>query len=154
MKNFNFIPIVGVLCLLIVLSVFQIGGCNENNTDKDKFPQPEVRKSQNGILRTNIEVALATNQVQDPSTGEIKTINTPTYEGGLTGPTLRVKPGDTMLIDMINNLPPNPPQILRRTVWELFLMTPLPRIYILTGLPLTPVAFPITCLERWSREVR
>ena len=101
---------VGVLCLLIVLSVFQIGGCNENNTDKDKFPQPEVRKSQNGILRTSIEVALATNQVQDPSTGEIKTINTPTYEGGLTGPTLRVKPGDTMLIDIINNLPPNPPQ--------------------------------------------
>ena len=57
MKNFNFIPIVGVLCLLIVLSVFQISGCNENNTDKDKFPQPEVRKSQNGILRTNIEVS-------------------------------------------------------------------------------------------------
>lgn len=110
MKGGNFISVLGVLCLLAVFIIFQIGGCSENNSDNNDFPQPEARQSQNGALRTTIDIAIATNQVQDPSTGEIRTIHSPTYEGALTGPTLRVKPGDTIFIDMINNLPLNPPQ--------------------------------------------
>jgi len=60
------------------------------------------------VLKTTLEALIATNSLENTETGEIDTVQTPTYEGTLIGPTLRVKPGDTIEFNLINNLPPNP----------------------------------------------
>ncbi|MFC4502649.1 MULTISPECIES: multicopper oxidase family protein [Streptomyces] len=68
------------------------------------FPQPEKRASlpDTGRLRTRLTVAF-TEQVL-PGVGKVLTR---TYEGTIPGPTLRVRPGDTMEITHVNALPPN-----------------------------------------------
>jgi FtsP/CotA-like multicopper oxidase with cupredoxin domain len=78
--------------------------------DGPAFPQPEVRRSAKGILRTTLHARLAVNRVQDPTTGDTRAIETPTYEGTIPGPTLRVKPGDMLDLQLVNALPPNPPE--------------------------------------------
>ena len=72
------------------------------------FPQPETRRSRFGRLHTKLEVMFADNLVQDYNTREYRKILTPTYEGKLIGPTLQVKPGDTIFITQPNKLPENP----------------------------------------------
>jgi FtsP/CotA-like multicopper oxidase with cupredoxin domain len=74
-----------------------------------EFPQPEVRQSQHRILETTLHARIADNQMTDQSTGETRTIHTATFEGTIPGPTLVVRPGDTLSINLVNDLPPNPP---------------------------------------------
>lgn len=64
--------------------------------------EPALRKSQNGVLTTSLTVAMATVPVGDIS------VTTRSYEGSLPGPTLRVRPGDTLNIKLLNTLPENP----------------------------------------------
>ena len=96
-----------IFAIVVIIAFSNISGCSNNNNG-DGFPQPEERRSQNGILKTIIETLISPNTVENIDTGEIDTVQTPTFEGGLIGPTLRVKPGDTIEFDLINNLPPNP----------------------------------------------
>jgi FtsP/CotA-like multicopper oxidase with cupredoxin domain len=66
------------------------------------FCEPRVRRSIDGVLDTTLEARFALNCI-----GGTK-VWTRTFEGTIPGPTLRVKPGDTMRIRLINNLPPVP----------------------------------------------
>ena len=93
---------------LFIFATAFITGC-DNDNDKMEFPQPETRKSINGSLKSTIEMFLADSEIID-SAGIKHSLNTPTYEGNLIGPTLRINPGDTIDLNMINNFPPNPPQ--------------------------------------------
>jgi FtsP/CotA-like multicopper oxidase with cupredoxin domain len=74
------------------------------------FPQPQVRQSLSGLLRTTLtacvsaQVMLDQNQVP-PVTAAF---NPPTFEGTIPSPTLAVKPGDKLSLLMINSLPANP----------------------------------------------
>jgi FtsP/CotA-like multicopper oxidase with cupredoxin domain len=86
-------------------------GSGEPGESPDPALQPEVRQSANGALSTTLEIQLATNTVLDVDSGLQKDIETATYEGRLIGPTLRVRPGDRLEIDIVNNLPPNPDQM-------------------------------------------
>jgi len=98
-----------IFVVLILVVVGSYGGCfSSGGGDNSGFLQPEVRQSSNGILQTTIEIFISTNTILNPDTQEMDIVQTPTYEGALTGPTLRVKPGDSIQIEMINNLPPNP----------------------------------------------
>src|SRR5919106_6136965 len=72
------------------------------------FPQPEVRHSSQGTLRTTLHVRIGENRLVDHVSGETRTIHTTTYEGTIPGPTLVVEPGDTLALDLVNDLPPNP----------------------------------------------
>lgn len=72
------------------------------------FPQPEVRESAKGVLKTTLEACIGRNKVVDQPSGETRVLKTTTYEGGIPGPTLVVKPGDRLSIDLTNNLPKNP----------------------------------------------
>ena len=65
-------------------------------------------ESQGGVLDTTFDMKISTNFLEDGGTGEVRQVNTPTFTGTIPGPTLRVKPGDRMLINMINNFPENP----------------------------------------------
>jgi FtsP/CotA-like multicopper oxidase with cupredoxin domain len=72
------------------------------------FPQPEVRQSSQGVLRTMLHARIAENTLVDQVSGEARLVHTPTFEGTIPGPTLVVKPGDTLAMDLVNDLPPNP----------------------------------------------
>lgn len=74
------------------------------------FPQPPVWVWTPGMgwleggapTTGTLECRIAPNVL--PSTQ----VSTPTYNGSLIGPTLRVRPGDTFAIDVLNRFPPNP----------------------------------------------
>ncbi|WP_246208260.1 multicopper oxidase family protein [Bradyrhizobium rifense] len=63
--------------------------------------EPEVRRSVNGVLSTTLRCAYAYRQI-----GGVR-LYVRSYEGGSPGPTLRMKPGETLRIKLINDLPPN-----------------------------------------------
>jgi FtsP/CotA-like multicopper oxidase with cupredoxin domain len=62
--------------------------------------EPEVRRSANGVLSTSLRCAYAYRDIGGTR------LYLRAYEGGL-GPTLRMKPGETLKIRLINDLPPN-----------------------------------------------
>jgi FtsP/CotA-like multicopper oxidase with cupredoxin domain len=62
--------------------------------------EPEVRRSANGELRTSLRCAYTYRDI-----GGFR-LHLRSYEGGLA-PTLRMKPGETLKIRLINDLPPN-----------------------------------------------
>src|SRR5512143_3522991 len=61
--------------------------------------EPEVRRSANGVLSTSLRCAYAYRDI-----GGVR-LYLRSYEGGLA-PTLRMKPGETLKIRLINDLPP------------------------------------------------
>lgn len=63
--------------------------------------EPQVRRSVNGVLSTTLRVAYAYRHI-----GGVR-LYVRSYEGGSPGPTLRMKPGETLRIKLINDLPPN-----------------------------------------------
>src|SRR5262249_56836592 len=64
--------------------------------------EPEVRRSANGELRTNLRAGYTYKDI-----GGYR-LSLRSYEGTIPGPTLRVKPGDVLRIRLTNALPPNP----------------------------------------------
>jgi len=107
--------IIGIRASAFALFAASVVACsnNETGTPPEYVVQPEIRRSANGVLSTILETALATNSFVDVATGLDKTVETPTYEGSLIGPTLRVMPGDRLRIDIVNSFPPNPEQARR-----------------------------------------
>src|SRR5262245_24187806 len=63
--------------------------------------EPEVRRSVNGVLSTNLRCAYAYRDIGG------KRPYLRSYEGRSPGPTLRMKPGETLKIRLINDFPPN-----------------------------------------------
>ena len=63
--------------------------------------EPEVRRSANGVLQTQLRCAYTYRDV-----GGVR-LYVRAYEGGTPGPTLRMKPGETLKIRLINDFPPN-----------------------------------------------
>ena len=106
MKTKNWFIGFAAVALILIVAITNISGCNENSAEG--FPQPEVRSSEDGILKTIIEALVSVNFVENINTGEMDKVETATFEGGLIGPTLHLKPGDTLEFDLINSLPPNP----------------------------------------------
>jgi FtsP/CotA-like multicopper oxidase with cupredoxin domain len=87
------------------------GAISEANAHPSGFPQPQVRQSAHGKLRTTLHACIATNEIVDQNSQppETRRINTPTFEGTIPGPTLSVEPGDKLSILLANDLPANPP---------------------------------------------
>ncbi len=66
------------------------------------FKNPESISSTNGVLETTLDVKYAQNKIGNCE------VNLRSYNGKLVGPTLRVKPGDTLRLKLTNSLPPEP----------------------------------------------
>ena len=60
--------------------------------------EPPVRASQNGVLETSLTARLG------PTTAAGNAVTSRVYEGGFPGPTLRVRPGDTLRVRLVNEL--------------------------------------------------
>lgn len=61
---------------------------------------PENRLSKDGELRTTLRVAPAVAQAGPLA----PPLNVRAYEGSVPGPTLRVKPGDRLVVNLVNDL--------------------------------------------------
>jgi FtsP/CotA-like multicopper oxidase with cupredoxin domain len=70
-------------------------------TEGEPLVEPEMRQAVDGILETTLRTKYAYRDV-----GGYRLFMR-TYEGGAPGPTLRMSPGDTLKIKLINDLPPN-----------------------------------------------
>ena len=114
------------------------------------FPQPEVRRSSHGALETTLHACIAKNKVVDQPSQETRVIHTPTFEGTLTGPTLSVKPGDKLAIDLVNDMPANPESSAR----AFFPMIPTRSTFIRTGWKSRRWAFRTTSSGKWNRARR
>ena len=83
-------------------------GCEYKPINVDKYGgellrlPPEVR-SADGELDARLTLAYSKQPIASCET------NLRLYDGRLTGPTLEVIPGDTLNVDVVNNLPPDPP---------------------------------------------
>ncbi len=66
------------------------------------FQNPPVIRSANGVLRTTLNLAYADNAIAGCP------VRLRNYNGALVGPTFRVKPGDTLVVTIENDLPPEP----------------------------------------------
>jgi FtsP/CotA-like multicopper oxidase with cupredoxin domain len=99
-----------VAAVLGLLAAFLTIRRGQTSPDPDgpAFPQPEVRHSSHGTLRTSLHARIGENKLVDHVSGETRTVHTTTYEGTIPGPTLVVHPGDTLVMDLVNDLPPNP----------------------------------------------
>jgi len=62
------------------------------------WAEPEIRRSEAGRLEVRLEAALGTHEIAG------RQANTLGYNGGVPGPTLRLRPGDTLRIDLVNHL--------------------------------------------------
>ncbi len=64
-----------------------------------KYLEPDVLRSHNGSLHVTLEAAYATTKIgNDP-------VHLRLYNGRLVGPTLRVRPGDTIYLTLKNSMP-------------------------------------------------
>lgn len=74
------------------------------------FVQPPVLRAGKGRLKAALEVKRVTSQIRNAATGSTVAFTSPTYAGLIPGPTLMVKPGNRLVLDIVNQLPPNPDQ--------------------------------------------
>lgn len=75
---------------------------------------PENRQSKDGELRTTLRVAPAVAQAGPLA----PPLNVRAYEGSVPGPTLRVKPGDRLVLNLVNDLalPEGDPLVMEEEV--------------------------------------
>ncbi len=69
----------------------------------------EVNPRRGGDLNFTLEIKYAKNQIPNPATGQNDTVNLRSYNGELVGPTMRVRPGQILRINLLNTLPSDDP---------------------------------------------
>jgi len=70
--------------------------------DAVAFVEPELREARDGLLDTSLHARFAHNTIAG------RPIYSRTFEGKLTGPTLKFRPGDVVRVLYVNELPPEP----------------------------------------------
>ena len=73
-------------------------GPPHNAGQGEKFTAPGVLTSTTGNLTLTLEAAIGSGSVAGRDATTLR------YNGGLPGPTLRLRPGDHLGIDLVNNL--------------------------------------------------
>jgi FtsP/CotA-like multicopper oxidase with cupredoxin domain len=81
-----------------VLAALGLGSSAHSRSFGSPFVEPEVRSSANGFLSTTFRASRGTTTINgDPVVSSI-------YEGMFPGPTLKIRPGDFVRIQLINDL--------------------------------------------------
>jgi suppressor of ftsI len=84
----------------------------------EELVEPEVRASRDGLLDTTLEARV----MPVPLAGGKPIMNV--YEGSLPGPTLRIRPGDRLRINLVNKLDDLPPGLPQDSPFRCSPMTP------------------------------
>ncbi|MBY0274769.1 multicopper oxidase domain-containing protein [Candidatus Binatia bacterium] len=88
-------PVVWWLVLVLVQACSNGGG---DGGGSNELVTPEVRTSSDGVLSTTLRAARSPVEVAGLKAERL------VYEGQYPGPTLRVKPGDRILVDLVNDI--------------------------------------------------
>lgn len=80
-------------------AAFGLGSSAHSTPFGSYFYEPEVRSSANGFLSTTLRAA------PGPTVANGEVLNSFVYEGTFPGPTLKVRPGDFLRVELINDLP-------------------------------------------------
>src|SRR3954454_12873142 len=78
----------------------------------DELVEPEVRASRVGLLDTTLTARV----MSLPLAGQTATVSV--YEGSFPGPTLRVRPGDTLRVNLVNTLDALPPGLPQNSPFQ------------------------------------
>ena len=87
-----------VMIAVLLLAQACSDGGNGGGPVADPLVTPEVRSSQDGVLQTTLRAARSPVEVAGLKGDRL------VYEGTYPGPTLRVKPGDRMLVSLVNDI--------------------------------------------------
>ena len=100
----------GLSCTIAIGSVVSGGMAGCRNGDEtyaslpaETFVEPMVLESVNGELDVTLQLAYTTRVLNG------KAVTLRSMNGSIPAPTLRIKTGDTLRLEVINQLPPNPP---------------------------------------------
>jgi suppressor of ftsI len=80
------------------LAAFGFGSSAHSTPFGSYFYEPEVRSSANGFLSTTLRASTV------PTIAQGETITSSVYEGTFPGPTLKIRPGDFVRVELINDL--------------------------------------------------
>jgi FtsP/CotA-like multicopper oxidase with cupredoxin domain len=80
------------------LAAIGLGSSAQSTPFGSYFYEPEVRSSANGFLSTTLRASSI------PTIVNGQAVNTSVYEGTFPGPTLRIRPGDFVRVELINDL--------------------------------------------------
>ena len=64
----------------------------------ESFVEPQVLRSDGGLLEVRLEAALGNHEVAGRAAATLG------YNGGVPGPTLRLRPGDTLRVELVNRM--------------------------------------------------
>lgn len=108
-RIFNILCVIAAILVLLITQnsaayAQTLNPCEEEPIDIQKyggadFHNPSEIVSQNGVLSTTLEVKYGDNTIAGCP------VHLRSYNGDLVGPTLRVKPKDSIKINLINSLP-------------------------------------------------
>ncbi|WOO40153.1 multicopper oxidase family protein [Rubellicoccus peritrichatus] len=130
-KKFSLIPILLVHAFVYCITIQTLQADDSITVFIDSFEdleQPVEFRSANGLLEVTHILEEASNFLGDGTSddeSEYMFIFGPTYNGSIPGPTLRVKPGDNLVVHTVNNLPPNDDNFLELLGIDLEFCTPL-----------------------------
>ena len=94
--------VAGSIVFLYLAPFCQPTASGQSTASRD-LPNPAERKTTGGELATRLTVAYSDHKIGKQAA------HLRNYENLLTGPTLRVRPGDTLNILLVNDLPKEPP---------------------------------------------
>ena len=72
----------------------------------------QINAKRGGDLNFNLVIRYADNLIANPSTGQNDKVHLRSYNGELVGPTMRVRPGQLLRINLLNSLPSDDPSCM------------------------------------------
>jgi suppressor of ftsI len=82
--------------MLLALGIAACGGSDDGGQEAETFRNPPELRSENGLLQTRLEIASATLEIAG------QRVTTTVYNGLYMPPVLRLRPGDTLKLELDN----------------------------------------------------
>jgi len=105
-----------VLCSGLLGSCVLLSGSGLAQSIRTLSEPAEIRRTMGPVRGRDVNVTLdvryADNEIDNPSTGGRDRVHLRSYNGALVGPTIRVHPGDTLNVRLMNSLPNPDPSCL------------------------------------------
>lgn len=106
-------PQILILACALILCSFGPPVFGQEESQQQTLKNPEELETRRGPVRggdvnVTLDVKYAENTIYNPATGQSDKVRLRSYNGDLVGPTIRVRPGDTLRVKLQNNLDAEP----------------------------------------------